>query len=58
MEKELRAEQSISEVREKFLHHFAELFGYSKIHKVEDGGWRIEDCEPPPAILDPRPPAF
>ena len=30
MEKELGVEQSLSEVRERFLHHFAEIFGYHR----------------------------
>jgi hypothetical protein len=33
MEKELGVAPSIMEIREKFLHHFAELFGYSTIEK-------------------------
>jgi lipoate-protein ligase B len=33
MAKELGAEQSQTEVRERFLHHFAELFGYSDIRE-------------------------
>jgi len=35
MEKELGVAPSIMEIREKFLHHFAELFGYSTIEKSE-----------------------
>jgi lipoyl(octanoyl) transferase len=35
MEKELGRGPSIIDVREKLLHHFAELFGYSRIEKSE-----------------------
>ena len=56
MAKELGTELNLGEhVRERFLHHFTELFGYSKIEKAEDGGWKIEDRDPRSSILDPRP---
>jgi lipoate-protein ligase B len=58
MAKELGAETNLVDVRDLFLHHFAELFGYLRIEKAEDGGWRIEDRNPQSSILDPRPPAF
>jgi lipoate-protein ligase B len=54
MARELGGEQSQSEVRERFLHHFAECFGYSKIEKAEDGEWKIEDRDPPSSILHPQ----
>jgi lipoate-protein ligase B len=57
MAKELGAEQSLSDVRERFLHHFAEVFGYTEIKGTdfaEDGGWRMEDRESPSSIIDPR----
>ena len=31
MQKELSAEQSIRQVRNRFLHHFADIFGYSDV---------------------------
>ncbi|MSP37022.1 MAG: lipoyl(octanoyl) transferase LipB [Deltaproteobacteria bacterium] len=36
MQKELGTEQNLSEVRERFLHHFAEIFGYSDIEESVD----------------------
>jgi hypothetical protein len=54
MARELGAEQDQSKVRSRFLHHFTELFGYSKIEKAEDGEWKIEDCNPPSSILHPQ----
>jgi lipoate-protein ligase B len=58
MAKELGAAQNLVDVRDRFLHHFAELFGYADIKVAEDGGWRMEDRDPQSSILDPRPPAF
>jgi lipoate-protein ligase B len=54
MARELGAEQNLVEVRDRFLNHFAELFGYSKIEKAEDGEWKIEDRDPPSSILHPQ----
>jgi lipoate-protein ligase B len=54
MARELGGEQSQSEVGERFLHHFAECFGYSKIEKAEDGEWKIEDRDPPSSTLHPQ----
>lgn len=54
MAQELGAEQSVEQVRERFLQNFAEVFGYSNIEKVEDGGWRIEDRDPLSSILRPQ----
>jgi hypothetical protein len=36
MQKELGAEQNFSEVRARFRHHFAEVFGYSDIEENVD----------------------
>jgi lipoate-protein ligase B len=36
MEKELGSEQNLTEVRDRFLHHFAELFGYQEIREKKD----------------------
>lgn len=55
MAKELGAQQSMSAVRERFLYHFADAFGYSDIQKHEDGGSKIEDRHLPSSIFDPRP---
>ena len=44
MEKELGA-GSIADVRDKFLHHFAELFGYSKIEKGDFQADETGCCE-------------
>ena len=54
MARELGAEQNLVEVRDRYLSHFAELFGYSKIEKAEDGEWKIEDRDPPSSILHPQ----
>jgi lipoate-protein ligase B len=54
MARELGREQNLVEVRDRFLNHFAELFGYSKIEKAEDGEWKIEDRDPPSSILHPQ----
>ena len=60
---ELGAEQNMERVRDSFLHHFTELFGYSKTEKAEDRGCRlvlsavegIEDHDPQSSTLNPRP---
>ena len=57
MRRELGAAQSMERVKESFLHHFAEVFGYSDIQRAEDGGSRIENCNPPSSIFNPRPEA-
>ena len=57
MQKELGQEQSIESVRDRFLRHFAEVFGYSNVEKTEDGRWRMADGDPRSSILNPRPEA-
>ena len=57
MQKELGKEQCAERVRDAFLRHFAELFGYTEIKNAEDGEWRIEDRHSRSSILDPRPEA-
>ena len=54
MAKELGSNQSLPQVRDRFLHHFAELFGYSEIEQAEDGELRIEDRDPLSSILHPQ----
>ena len=54
MAKELGAAQSVERVKERFLHHFADVFGYSNVEKTEDREWRIEDCDPQSSIIHPR----
>ena len=54
MAKELGAEQNLVDVRNQFLHHFAEQFGYSNVEKAEDGEWMIEDRDPPSSIFHPQ----
>jgi lipoate-protein ligase B len=57
MAKELSVEQNQSEVRERFLHHFTELFGYRDVKEsdlAEDGRWRIEDGYSRSSILHPQ----
>jgi len=58
MARELGKEQSAERVKERFLHHFAELFGYSGLKEggiAENGGSRMEDRDPQSSIIDPRP---
>ena len=57
MTNELGAAPSVEQVRERFLHHFADVFGYSEIQRAEDGGSRIENRNPPSSIFNPRPEA-
>ena len=54
MRQELDVEQSMERIRNRFLYHFAEVFGYSEIEKVEDGGWKVEDRDPLSSILHPQ----
>ena len=57
MARELGRAQRMELVRDRFLHHFAKVFGYSDIQEslsVEDEGWRMEDRDPRSSILDPR----
>jgi lipoyl(octanoyl) transferase len=51
---ELGADQPLSDVRERFVRHFADLFGYSDIRNTEDGQLKIEDRHPPSSIFNPR----
>jgi lipoate-protein ligase B len=58
MAKELGAEQSLSDVRKRFLDHFADVFGYTDVKVndfAEDGGWRMEERDSRSSIIDPRP---
>jgi hypothetical protein len=36
-------------VRNRFLHHFAEVFGYSHMETAENGESKIEELDPRPA---------
>ena len=51
MAKELGAEQNLVEVRDRFLNHFAKLFGYLQIEKAKDGEWKIENRDLQASIL-------
>jgi lipoate-protein ligase B len=58
MTRELGTNQNLAEVRERFLHHFAQVFGYTDVKEndfAEDGGWRMEDRDSRSSIIDPRP---
>jgi len=58
MARELGINQNLAEVRERFLHYFAEVFGYTDVKEkdfAEDGEWRMEDRDSRSSILDPRP---
>lgn len=61
MEKELGAAQNQHEVRERFLHNFAEVFGYSDVKETdlaENGGWKMENGYSRSSIINPRPEAY
>ena len=51
MSEELGTEPTLSDVRKRFLRHFADLFGYSDI-RTEDGEWKIEDRDAPSSIFN------
>src|SRR5436190_1146985 len=55
MARELGKEQSAERVKDRFLDHFAELFGYSDVETYEDGESRMEDRNPQSSIIHPRP---
>jgi lipoate-protein ligase B len=58
MTRELGTNQNLAEVRERFVHHFAQVFGYTDVKEndfAEDGGWRMEDRDSRSSIFDPRP---
>jgi lipoate-protein ligase B len=58
MARELGTEPSIERARDRFLNHFAEVFGYTDVREndlAEDGGWRMEDRDSRSSIIDPRP---
>jgi|SRR5262245_2111097 len=57
MAKELGARQDIELVKERFLRNFAEVFGYSAVEKIENGGWKMEDGDSRSSIFNPRPEA-
>ena len=55
--RELGTDQNLAEVRERFLHNFAEIFGYADVKEspiAEDERWRMEDRDPQSSILDPQ----
>jgi lipoyl(octanoyl) transferase len=57
MARELATDQNLAEVRERFLHHFAEVFGYTDVKEknfAEDRGWRMESRDSRSSIIDPR----
>lgn len=51
MARELGKEQSVERVRDRFLAHFANVFGYTDVNNAEDGGLIIEDRDPLSSIL-------
>jgi len=58
MTRELGTNQNLAEVRERFVHHFAQVFGYTDVKEndfAEDGRWRMEDRDSRSSIFDPRP---
>ena len=57
MAKELGTDQNLAEVRDRFLHNFTDVFGYSEVEKTEDREWTMEDGDSRSSILNPRPEA-
>jgi len=58
MAKELSKEQSAARVRDRFLRHFVQVFGYIDVKEndfVGDRGWRMEDRDSRSSIFDHRP---
>jgi lipoate-protein ligase B len=55
MAKELGKEQSLNSVKNSFLRHFVEVFGYSDVEEAEDRESRMEDRDPRSSIIHPRP---
>jgi lipoate-protein ligase B len=58
MARELGKAQRMELVRDRFLHNFADAFGYSDIKEdvlAEYRGWRIEDGDTRSSILNPQP---
>jgi lipoate-protein ligase B len=58
MAREVDKEQSVERVRDGFLHHFADVFGYSDVEDnpiADDGGSRMEDGYPRSSIINSRP---
>ena len=54
MARALGAAQSLTAVRDRFLHNFANVFGYSSVEQVEDRGSRIENGYRLSSILHPQ----
>jgi len=54
MARALGAAQSLTAVRDRFLHNFANVFGYSSVEQVEDRGSRIENGYGLSSILHPQ----
>lgn len=50
MEQELRDAQDMERVKERFLHHFADIFGYTQMED-EDRQSKTEDCHSPLSIF-------
>jgi len=53
MARELGKEQNAERVKDRFLDHFAKLFGYSDVEEYEDGESRMEDRNPQSSIIHP-----
>ena len=61
MARELGREQNLVQVRDRFLNHFAEVFGYRSVKETdlaEDGRWRMEDGDSRSSIINPRPEVY
>jgi len=57
MARELGKEQSGERVRDRFLIHFSDVFGYQQVKEsdlAEDGGWKMEGRDPQSSILHPQ----
>jgi lipoyl(octanoyl) transferase len=54
MARELGKAQSAERVKDRLLHHFTEIFGYTDVRNIADGEWRIEDRDPLSSIFHPQ----
>jgi len=57
MQSELGEEYSLETVKDRFLHHFAGIFGYADVRRwdlAEERGWRLEDRYSQSSVHDSR----
>lgn len=54
MARELGASQNFAAVRDRFLHNFADVFGYASVEQAGERRSKIEDRHPLSSILQPQ----